>query len=326
LTDASEPQESFASDGRKSGVTNSLRKTWALLALAFFAVLPVAFVSFRAFYEDVFPPCPGGLEVQGLPWSDETPGLERVNETKPFGATKDLLRVVADPVPGPVSRVKNGRIARLHTDASGKECSCGAIAIPWMDVTPWASTADVTIFRNTKTGVYYAKRGVTNSRALDGEILAAFKVVETPARHFQKDRLLSPSHLPALVSLLALGALGFAFVRSRRGIVYATRLHAWTEGELVGGGRVVSQDNGETLGVIATTSRRLVPGPVLVAPEAGGQALYREMRMLERRDVAMGSHALWRQVTTRGLRDARALAGIATACAAFGLLAQLLGA
>ena len=78
--------------------------------------------------------------------------------------------------------------------------------------------------------------------------------------------------------------------------------------------------------VDAQERRRLVPGPVLVAPEAGGQALYREMRMLERRDVAMGSHALWRQVTTRGLRDARALAGIATACAAFGLLAQLLGA
>jgi hypothetical protein len=128
-----------------------------------------------------------------------------------------------------------------------------------------------------------------------------------------------------MISLFALGALGFAFFRARRGITYATRLHGWTEGELVGGGRVVSEESGETLGVIATTSRRLVPGPVLVAPEAGGQALYREMRMLERRDIAMGSHSRWRQVTMRGLRDAHALAGIATACGAFGLLAQLLG-
>jgi uncharacterized membrane-anchored protein len=55
---------------------------------------------------------------------------------------------------------------------------------------------------------------------------------------------------------------------------------------------------------------------VLVSPAAGRKrAMYRELAIVARGDVALGSHADWREITRRHLRDARVLAVVSASCA-----------
>jgi len=64
---------------------------------------------------------------------------------------------------------------------------------------------------------------------------------------------------------------------------------------------------------------------VLVAPSALSRAgLYRDMPVVQRRDVAEGTHARWSSGTMLRLRDARTLAVISTASALLALVARLL--
>lgn len=124
---------------------------------------------------------------------------------------------------------------------------------------------------------------------------------------------------------LALGALGIAIVRSRRAMSYALRIHAWTPAKLTPEG-LLESDGGETLGTIAAQSwaTRVPDGPVLVAPSALSRAgLYRDMPVVQRRDVAEGTHARWTSGTMLRLRDARALAVIGTLCTALAFGARL---
>ncbi len=65
-------------------------------------------------------------------------------------------------------------------------------------------------------------------------------------------------------------------------------------------------------------------GAVLLAPNTPGSGgAYRDVPVLGRRDVVMGSHARWTAVTMGRFRNARTLAIVSALCACAGLAASL---
>jgi hypothetical protein len=289
-------------------VPQSLRRTWALLALALAAILPVAFVVVRDFLRDVFPRCEASIEAIREPWThhatdDDLRGVPGLFNAKLTYA--DRGRVVA------------GAIELLGKGPKGEPCACGSVKLRSAGIT----SSSVQVRRGNARSVYVVVDGRTGGDGI-GELLLV-----PGGRHLQIERLASRRHLPALVVLLAIGALGVAYLRGRRGIAYATRIHAWTEATLDAGGRVEAE-SGETLGVLDSGGRRVGDGPVLVDPAAvpDGGALYRDVPILARRHVALGTHERWTRSTMRELRDARALSAISVVCSGLALLARALGA
>src|SRR5262249_22171346 len=139
--------------------------------------------------------------------------------------------------------------------------------------------------------------------------------------------ILERRHLPAIVALLALGALALVAARTRQVMLYALRLCFWTEARLDEGGRV-ELESGELIGIVATPThgRPLEAGEVLVSPESvGGKGPYRDVSILPRRHIAFGSHTRWQRATLRALHSARSLAVVCIACAGAALAARLLG-
>jgi hypothetical protein len=157
-----------------------------------------------------------------------------------------------------------------------------------------------------------------------GNVLTTFRMTSEPTRRLQTQRIFAVHHLPSLVTLLAIGALGIAFLRSRRAMSYALRIHTWSEARLTPEGMITSEA-GATLGMLESTGARYIrPGPVLVAPEGlSSSGLYRDMPIIHRRDVAIGAHSSWASGTMVRLRDARALAVISTVCTALAFGARL---
>lgn len=309
--------ESKSEEGRTIGVPSRLRATYALLAVAFVTCLVVAFISFRCLKREVIPECHGVLEhVDYEPptgWS-----FDRLPSSGVFGPTSDTLRVEADPV-----YRGSLRVVRVHPEG-GDLLVCGDITMYGQDAA-FHSPNEYTLFRGPHD-VYVAVQGGNPPSPFDATTRAAvFRTVNVDETVWQPGRLFSPRALTVVISVAAIFALLIALVRARRGIAYATKLHAWTEGELGDGGRVLDA-NGEALGIVASSSSWIGRGPVLVAPTPKTDTMYREMRILDRRDVAQGSHAAWATITMRGLRDARALAIVSTACSALALAGHMLGA
>ncbi len=289
-------------------VPQSLRLTWALLALALLAIFPVAFVSMRDVFRDVFPRCNVSLEPITQPWTHHAVD-DRLDEVPAVFSDKLVY--------ARHGRVTSGTIEMLGLGPDGEPCTCGSMTLRAAGIT----SSSIRVMRSDAKGVYVVVDGKSR-----GDGIGEFRVVPG-GRHFQPARLLSRSHLPALVVWLAIGAMGIAYLRGRKGIAYATRMHAWTEATLDGTGRIEA-DTGETLGVLDSSGRHVRAGTVLVAPSVTdrGGALYRDVPIIPRRDVAQGTHARWRDYTLRGLRDARALCGISVACSALALGARFLGA
>jgi hypothetical protein len=315
--DAEKLTESIPEEGRTIGVPSRLRATYALLAVAFVTCLVVAFISFRCLKREVIPECHGVLEhVDYEPpagWS-----FDRLPGSGAFGPTKDTLRVEIDPFDRSTLRV-----VRMHPEGSDS-LMCGAIPIYGQNAA-FHSPNEFTLFRGPHD-VYVAVQGGNPPSPFDATTRAVvFRTVEVDEHVWQAGRLFSPRALTVVISVAAIFSLLIALVRSRRGIAYATKLHAWTEGELGDGGRVLTPE-GEALGIVSSSSAWIGRGPVLVAPRPQTDTMYREMRILDRRDVAQGSHAAWATITMRGLRDARALAIVSTACSALALAGHLLGA
>jgi hypothetical protein len=288
-------------------VPSSLRRTWALVIVALLAILPVAFLSFRDAVRAVFPTCQGSIEetIDSYGASDGVPVLH--DDAQPGGFS---LHLDASGSHG-ASRM---RISRIERDGNGN-CDCGALYV----LVPVSSSYYSLDVRRVSRGHYV----VADSK----RVLTTFKTTDEPTHRFQPERIVRRQHLPAIVVLAALFALGIAGLRARKGIGYATKMHTWTEASLDAGGRIESE-TGETLGVLDSTGRRIFPGALIIEPTAyenkGG--LYRDVPIIARRFVAMGTHARWQEWTMRGFRDARALCVISTACSALALAARFLGA
>ena len=305
----------------------SLHRTWSALGIAALAVLFVAFLVGRDFARDVYPAC--GVSLETGPFAvEESASLVPVplETTEPVPSAPRWFQLRFDQKTdprayGPVTMYANVRVVWNDLALDGKPCACGSIPIALSGESPW----DLRLYRVEGTDQYVVKGRATRND-LRNELREAFVIKHGPARHLQSDRVFTAHHLPAFVVLLALGALGVALVRSRRAMSYALRLYTWTEARLTDEG-LVEGASGETLGTLEQArGARIPPGPVLVAPEALSAAgLYRDMPIVQRRNIAEGSHARWASGTMLRLRDARALAVISTLCTALAFGARLIG-
>jgi hypothetical protein len=308
-------------------VTQSLTRTWVALAVAALTVLVVAVVTGRDFFRDVDPPCPGSVRQDTL-WSTrpsdlepvllETGGPSDLTVGPSFYLAYDWQKERGYGYPG---AVRNVRV--VWKEPGGETgCTCGTVPIALSG----EAVSDLRLFRVRGTRRYVVQgRAAGYSADYEASLRAAFVLGDAPARHVQTDRIFAPRHLPFYVALFALAALGLALVPARRAIAYARTIHAWTEATLRPGGLLESAAGG-TLGTLEQTRRRVIaPGPVLVAFEAlATSGLYRDVPIVQRRHLAEGDHARWASGTMRRLRDARALAIVATACALLALGARLI--
>lgn len=291
-------------------MARELRRTWIILVLAVLAILALACVALPAFVADAFPVCRGTLEASGHAWL--RPG--DASAYVPLDTDRDGVRYHLDTVESKNGQVTWARIVRIETGVSGTTCECGGVVLRDAGV---SNAGGALMPFGEGTWVY-----TDNRWNVEGTVL---RPIERPTRHLQRARLLARRHLPTMIVLVAILALGIAAIRARSGILYATRLHAWAEARLEPSGRITT-DGGEPIGVISGNAP-IATVSVLVAPTAGKKReVYREMPMIARAHVALGSHALWRDVTRRHLRDARALAILGTACSMAALAARMLGA
>jgi hypothetical protein len=312
-------------------VPQSLHRTWAALALAAIAVLVVAFLTGRDFLRDVYPECPASIVP--LPTYSGSGKLEPVfldtaDPSVPTGTRSFALRFDQKLDPrvayGARTAYSNVRVVLNDVERDGRPCTCGSIPVHLLSEGP----SDLSLYREKGTDLHVLKGRFINTEDHDpnGDVRIAFRLLPGATRHLQSDRILTQRHLPALVVILALGALVVALFRSRRAMSYALRLHAWREVRLTPEG-VIESESGTPLGTLeqmrgGALARR--PGPVLVAPDAlPSGSLYRDMCIVERRNVAEGTHALWAGGTMVRLRDARALAIISTACTLLAFGARL---
>lgn len=281
-----------------------------VLWLALLAILAVAFVAFPPFVADVFPVCRGTLETSGSVWL-------RPGDTSAYAPLDvdrgDGVRFHLDTVESATGQVTWARMVRIETSASGATCECGGVVLRDAGV---SNAGGALMPQGDGTFVY-----VDNRWHVEGTVL---RPLERPTRHLQRGRVLARRHLPAMIVLVAILALGIAALRARRGILYATRLHAWVEARLEPSGRITTEA-GEPIGVVSGRAP-IVTASVLVAPAAGKRRdVYREVPMVARDQVALGSHALWLDDTRRHLRDARALAIVGVACSLAALAGAFLG-
>ena len=312
----------------------SLHRAWVSLALAAAAVLVVAFLTQRDFIRDVYATCPSTLDPKPFV-SDEGPTLRPVvldvsdpaSATPTTSAPGDSFRLRFDTKVnrsgyGSVNEYSNVRVELSSVDADGRPCSCGSVPTYLSGEGPY----DLRLFRVEGQDAYVVKgRASTSDLRPVGDVRATFVVKHGVTSHLQTDRIFTARHLPSLVVIFALGALVFAFFRSRRAMSYAQRIHTWTEARLTPGG-LIEGENGSSLGTLEQGRLGTIPtGPILVAPDALSTAgLYRDMPIVARQNVVEGDHARWSSGTLLRLRDARALAIVSTMCTMLAFAARLM--
>lgn len=268
-------------------------RTWLLLAVAVIGLPPVAWVVTADSVRDLFPTCSGTIEKGPTSFQLATDRRPRAGLDSDLGGySLHLDTRLADD-----GRVRWARIVRTESDAtSGTPCECGQVILRDQAVSNLGGTLTPVL---GDAYVYVDSRW--------GDEGTVIRPVAHPSRRLQRDRILAPRHLPAFVALFALGALAFAVVRARRGLVYVTRIGTWSEGTLDAEGRIET-DTGERLGMLGGAAP-IVAGPILISPKARSQTdAYREMPIIERSRIAFGTHAAWRALTTKSLREARTLA------------------
>jgi hypothetical protein len=289
----------------------ALRSTRALLALASLAILLVAALTLPDAFTRIVPRCVGTLgETADTPYLSEPD--DPFEETIALGQERDGVVLRLDTELASDGRVGWARIVRVERDVRGEACECGSVRLRDAGV----SSAGGRVQRRHGGVLVYVD-------ARWGEGAGQFRIIDRAKRNLQRDRIFVRESLPVLIALLAVGAIGVASCLTRRATGYATRLHSWTEARFEASGRVVSHA-GEIVGVLDDVGRSLVHGAVLVAPEAtAAHGIYRDVPILARRHVALGTHVQWRGATMRRLRDARVLALISAACAVAGFAASL---
>ncbi len=299
----------------------SLHRTWVALAVATLAVLASALLTGRDFVRYVSASCPGTLreEVRSSttakldPVTLETPASD-VTSVPTFVLTYDQKQTKY----GYPTEFRNVRVQWKERYADAP-CTCASVAIALSGEAP----SDLHLFRVHNTNRFIVKGRGGGTFDDDTAVRATFAIDEIASHQVQLDRVLSARQLPFGVSLVALGALVVALFRSRRALSYARTIHAWTEARLTPGGMIESEAGG-TLGTVEQARGGYIPaGPVLVAPEALlTNGLYRDVPIVQRRQIAEGTHARWAAGTMLRLRDARALAVISTACTLLALGAR----
>lgn len=292
-------------------MASQLIRTCALQALSLLTILPVAGILLRVYVADVFPQCRGTIERSPGYVGPRAPGSAAY---APLGVDRGGFSLHLDTAVEPLhGRVTRAKIVRREVDTNGATRECGGVVLDDRHV----SSAGGALWPQPDGTYLY----VDNLWRAEGSVL---RTIERPTRHLQVSRVVARRHLAMIAALFAMVALGIAALRARKAILYATKLHAWVEARLDARGRIAS-DSGEMHGVIAG-SAPFVAGPVLVCPNVSEKRdVYRDIPIIARRHVALGSHARWSGATMRRLRDVRVLAVVGMASCGMALLASILG-
>jgi hypothetical protein len=291
-------------------VLKRLHNTWIALAIATLAVVVSGSFIVRSFLGHVFIDCRGSLvRLDAMELGDRASNeLEKV-KGHDLEVRYDEVRSEKSYARARVS-YKNVRVQWTPSDAPR---TCSEVSIPWDR--PLSSPATLTIRRDEVTGLFVVRDGATS---------IVFRKIDNHGHRFQSDRVLDGHNVSMLVFLCSLVALAIGASHAMRAAPYARRMHAWQPATLRPDG-VVESETGATLGRM-DTGPRARPGGVIVDPSAfEGRDIYREMPMLTRRSVGIGTHERWLAGTMRRLRDARSLAIIATMTTSVALVARFLG-
>ncbi len=285
-----------------------LRRTLAWLgAVLAFAVLPATVLGFRDTLAHVYPSCRYTLESVDEPLP--LPQRSSLDDVLPLDQDHAGLLLHLDKDVDHHGSVVSARMIRVGTDADGRVCECGRVRLHDGGVS--ALGGDVRRLPGGSLVYVDARWGVSS---------VVFRAVERPARHLQRDRLFTRFSLPALLALVAAGAFALAARRTRDAYGYLTRLHGWTESRLRPDGRVESVD-GELLGTVEPAIHGLAPATLLVGPAATrGSSAYRDVPLLARDHLALGSHDAWRDTSLRALRTARRFAAFSATSAVVAML------
>lgn len=287
-------------------VPSSLSKTTISLLLAALAVLVTASLAMRDFIRDVRPTCASTLTevVDSVEWTlvprsgFKNMPLELVDrKTGPTDTTQPFRLVYDVDARAYPTRYENVRFEWVVPEGD-RPCTCDSIR---MKLEPGQTPFTATLQFERASQHYHVKVG-------DQEL--TFELKSSPSHHVQTARILSRRHLSLFVSFAAFLALGVAWLRQRKARAYAQFMHTWTEAEL-SEAQMIQSEAGEMLGTLSSGSRRRArpAGTVLVNPHAlGGSGMYRDVPVIEPKDVAQGSHDTWLRATMIRLRDARALA------------------
>jgi hypothetical protein len=291
-------------------VPQSLKSTWIALIIAALAVVGSGAFILKSFVQHVFIECKGTLRSVPASELSDSGALKRIDQSR-----ADLeIRYDQTPSKKLYDSYKNVRVVWTRTDAA---CSCSDVPVKWSGHS-YSSPSSLRTYRDDATGLYVVRDSSGSTE------LAVFRKIDDRGRRFQADRVFEPHNLSMLIFLLSLGALSLAAFLALRAAPYATRMHAWRPATLRHDG-LVESETGASLGTMELRSR--VPaGPVIVDPAAfEGRDVYREMPILTRRTVGIGTHQRWYEGTIRRLRDARSLAIVAMMTTIFALVARVIG-
>jgi hypothetical protein len=250
-----------------------------ILALAAIAVFLASAVIVPAFYRRIAVPCHGGLEE--VPVSE----LPNLNDRKDV-AGGDGVYLDADP---------KSRDIRLRL---GTDCACkDELSFKW------GRFGNVSIYRNRETGLYAVREEY-------GPDVFAFRRTNVSGHVFKWRKALDTGNVSMLILLGAMGSLLGAYLLSNRAASYALTMRDWRSARRREDG-LLEDESGAIVARLGRVSFR--EADVLVDPRSiEGRAVYRELPMLSRREVAPGDHARWSNGTYRRFRDAKVLAVLAT--------------
>lgn len=282
-------------------LTDSLKRTWVAVAIATLAVFAIGSFVVRTFVRDSVVPCRGHL-VTVRDSELQEPDLEKLKSS----ADVDIRYDEAKPkkLYGETTYT-NVRVA--WTPAGGLP-RCNDVSVPWSSVDHVIRPWKLNLYRDRVTGLFVvAEESTEQSAKTSTRWRRVFRKVDDQGHLFSRENALSPKHVPLAVFLLSLGALLVGVFRTLRATPYASNMVRWQSATLRPDG-LVESETGATLGTFEPRAR-LRPGPILVdATALEGRDIYREMPILLRRQVAVGTHDQWSVGTFRRLRDARSLA------------------
>jgi hypothetical protein len=283
-------------------VLEALLKARRILALAAVAVVLASSVIVTAFYRHISVPCRGILEAVPLEQL-RVADVRVANDEQPAGGD---VYLDFDRVAGDFSNV------RVWFAAPEGECACKSQLTLPKSVNPSAPLYGV--FRRTSEPDLYVVHGSTSS-----DPVFAFRKVDTRGHVFQWKRALQTGNVSMLILLGAMGSLLGGYFLLARASSYATGMQHWRSARRRDDGLLED----ETGGAIARLGRTHIRDTdVLVNPACLERAVYRELPLLDRRDVAPGSHHRWMTGTMRRFRDAQVLAVLATMTTALSVAAH----
>lgn len=278
-----------------------LSRTWIFLAVAAVAVVVLAIGTIRRGTRDLFVECRGDLVAESWTvWPSETTTAPAASDVRlawddhAKTRNQDLRVVVAGD--GPVG--------------------CNDLRVP-----PERGPAALSPWRYDVRALDGHRRVVVDPYQ---NPIVVFRHEDRTGRRFVPKNLLTATQLPSFVALVAIAALFVGVLRARRATAYATRIHAWTEARLRPDG-LLESEGGTTLGTVDAAAR--VPaGAVLVDPKSlEGHDAYRALPLIERGRIVAGTHARWLEGTARRMRDAQALAIVASLVATAAFVGRVLG-